>query len=364
MGIALVGAMACGSGGDTAPGDAAGGVDAIAADAAPREPLLTYAADDPAIRYEGRWDRSTPAAPRAAWSGAAIRLRVDAAEVVLQVTEAGQWKRQNAITVFVDGVRVATHDLVEGAQELQVATGLADGPHDVLIAKSTEAMRGMITIDGLRLVDARPLGPPPAPATALQFIGDSITCAGGNIGPSDSGCDATDYEDGGQGFPMLTAAAMDAELDVVCQSGIALWRNASPILDYYQAQVLPFVDGEPAATPRAATHVVINLGTNDLSGGDPPEAEYKAALHALLDAVRADSPTATVLLVVGPIVAGPSADLLEGWYGEVATERADPLMRTLRLPGQNEAPGQVACSHPNAALHADIAAILLDELAP
>jgi lysophospholipase L1-like esterase len=283
--------------------------------------------------------------------------------VVVQVTEAGQWKRQNALTVFVDGVRVGTHDLVEGAQEVQVATGLADGPHDVLIAKSTEAMRGMITLDGVRLVDARPLGPPSARAIGLQFIGDSITCAGGNIGPSENGCDATDYEDGGQGFPLLTAATLDAELDVVCQSGIALWRNASPILDYYEAQVLPFVDGEAAATPRAASHVVINLGTNDLSGGDPPEAEYKAALHALLDAVRADSPTATLLLVVGPIVAGPSADLLEGWYADVAAERADPLIRTLRLAGQNEAPGQVACSHPNAALHADIAALLVDELA-
>ena len=69
-----------------------------------------------------------------------------------------------------------------GTKKIALASALADGPHDVLLYRRSEASFGESSFAGFDVAPSAYLAADPAPARRLEVIGDSISGGYGNEG--------------------------------------------------------------------------------------------------------------------------------------------------------------------------------------
>jgi len=88
---------------------------------------------------------------------------------------------QNRFTVVVDGGAPKTVTSPAGQASLQLATGLANGPHNLVIWRNTEASIGVTQFTGLSNLGTGGalLAPNAAPDRRIEMIGDSLTVGAG-----------------------------------------------------------------------------------------------------------------------------------------------------------------------------------------
>ncbi|MCB9554746.1 MAG: hypothetical protein H6707_01500 [Deltaproteobacteria bacterium] len=320
---------------------------------------LSVAAPDSKILLGGRWDQST-GKPRCNWAGCSFRIHASAKEVFASIADGnGQtgnpatWgTRDNELTCYVDGKRVARVVLERNVKkEYQLVTGLSAGPHLIECRKSSEAMRGMIQLDALRLNNAA-LHAPIGWSYKMLFIGDSISAGAGNLGYPTCNGDAQEQEDTARAYTGLTALAFDAETTIAAVSGIKAQDppfrqdavgDAFGVRNLYSLPVTPAKDSVQIA--------LINLGTND--GGDSPG--YRAALGELISGLRGRYGNIPVVLVQGPMNTSFDAAFKDLMQAHSGLTRVD-------FPFDNS-PSRVGCtSHPNLPHHADLAKQLVGHL--
>ncbi len=98
----------------------------------------------------------------------------------------------------------------------------------------------------------------------IEFVGDSISCGWGMIGPKDGTYAA---QDGSLAFPYLTAQAMNADYSITALSGQGLLMG-SPGIPAGYLQTSPKRSGNMYDFARKADIVVLNVGTNDCRTGN------------------------------------------------------------------------------------------------
>jgi lysophospholipase L1-like esterase len=109
--------------------------------------------------------------------------------------------------------------------------------------------------------------------------------------------------------------------------------------------------------------VVIDLGTNDFSLGDPGAA-FLTAHQALVTRVRQNYPSALIVIALGPML----SDLWPVGAQALTQARArltalvagfnaagDPQVRLIEFPNQDGAPSFGCRNHPSAATHRQLA---------
>jgi len=251
-------------------------------------------ADDPHIRYSGRFDFSNPKAPRFDWPAVSI-------SAVFQGTAIGILLNDglNDYDAYIDG-NLQKVIVTDSATQYTVG-GLRPGTHTLLLVKRTEASFGIAAFKGLLLQKGMSLSKPPSPPSRrIEFVGDSLAC-GAEVEDSDTSCEPSHFRptaNGGLAYGPLAARALGAEYRVTSYSGTGILKKFGaaklPMPGYYPrvlaGQETPVIDPQQWV-PDA---VVVELGGNDFFSDTPPPSweEFEDAYNQFITRLRTDYPEA------------------------------------------------------------------------
>jgi hypothetical protein len=193
-------------------------------------------------------------------------------------------------TVYLDGVRLSERFYVKGTnQKITIANFTGNYFHTVKIVKQTEFKWAVSTITSLDfkgyLIEA-----PAEKEHYIEFLGDSLTAAYGNIGkPGDTPADSPKFQDGTKSYAYLFAESVDADYSMISRSAVGLsqcWTN-SPIIDYYKAYSKDRSKEEfDTKTARKPDLIVLHLGANDYNVGGSNETNFVTRGKELMNHLR------------------------------------------------------------------------------
>jgi lysophospholipase L1-like esterase len=259
------------------------------------------------------------ASPRFDWPGTQIRTRVDGGTLAVRLDDSGN----NRYLVTIDGVAQPVLKPTAGAHDYTLATNLAAGAHDVAIARRTETFFGATTFLGFTATGGK-LVATPGPGRWIEFVGDSITCGYGVLGPDESHCFSNDTEAEDLAWGALTARQLGAAHTAIAFSGKGVIRN----VDNSTTDLVPTIfertlADDPAAwgfTAYTPDVVVVDLGTNDFGQGDPGAA-FVTGYTAFAAKIRGHYPNAWILIAQSPMVSGDSRTKMAGYLDQVVKAR-------------------------------------------
>lgn len=197
----------------------------------------------------------------------------------------------SALNVVVDGDtdNVKTYWVEAGDTTVKVVNDLPYGEHTIQITRSNSNY-GVMTLKSVTYKGT--LGTASVNPLQFEFLGDSITAAGGESGNPDGGSSdnlaKSKAHNTFYGYAAQTARAFGADVSLIARSG------------YTTAQVRSlFKDSSWDFANNQKDVVVINLGTNDFGYANKPDPNdidgYADTCHALLADVRAKYPDAYII---------------------------------------------------------------------
>ncbi|MCX8125419.1 MAG: GDSL-type esterase/lipase family protein [Spirochaetes bacterium] len=300
-------------------------------------------ADNPNIQYYGRWDRTDAVVAKSGWGttyiiagfyGTSLTLRLSAWDTRFAYAIDDFSDHKNFIKIRVKNQKDQYY--ATPTQTPYTITGLTDGPHKIMLVRTSEGMSGIVNFAGFGLDMGKTLyDPGPRPTRKMEFIGDSITCGalnewqGSNPCPNEwGGC----ISNGDLTFGPMLARMYGAEWMTICRGGIGIYRNCNGCNPpATMPTVYPKVFFEMTPTPTTpdwnfsgwqADVVVIALGTNDFSSGTPDKTAFQNAYSNFLTTLRSYYPNAFILCTEPiPSWMGKTAG---DYINEVVTNKNDP----------------------------------------
>jgi len=313
----------------------------------PIDASMTMDAGVADIHLIGRFDLSDPSAPAFAFSGTAIVTRFNGTGIAADLETGGS----DAFAVVVDNQPAKTVKPPQGRGVRTLATGLPQGAHDLAIYKRTESFVGTVKFHGFSVENGSISASPFPFAHRMEFIGDSITCGYGDegMGPNCGFTPDTENEYGAWGG--VGARALNAAHTAICYSGKGVIRNFGGGTTETMPTIFQRTLGAsplPPWTFSAYTPdvVVINLGTNDYSTGDPGTA-FSDGYLALLKLVRQKYPGAWIVCALGTMMGQTQIDSAHAYIQTAMTKMNDPRVSYLELGVQNQADGLGCDWHPS-----------------
>ena len=206
-------------------------------------------------------------------------------DVTLIVTS----NKESYFTVYVDGVRSETRFMATGIKELTIASFADSCFHTIRVVRQGEVAWSQSMLKSLKIMGYL-FEAPEDRDLYIEFYGDSLTSAFGNIGdPSDPAPhDVPKYQDATQSYAFLTTEALNADCSILAMSGVGLATG------HYQKHFLYYFsqfchkrgnaafEFEGARVPDIA---VVRLGANDFSVGCTRE-QYVSRAKELIDYIR------------------------------------------------------------------------------
>lgn len=318
----------------------------------------TPPATAPLVRYVGRFDMTDVAGPRFAWAGSSIHARFRGTRLRARITGA-----PNIYQVVIDGQPTSVLKTDPGKTDIEVARGLADGVHDVILYKRTEALFGSAVFLGFEPAESLLPAAPPS-RRQIEIIGDSISNGYGIEGES-AHCPFTpETENAYLTYGALAARALQAEERITAWSGRGVFRNyGGDKTDTLPVLFERTIPDDPAShwtfTWPLPDVVVINLGTNDFGQGDPGPG-FVTAYETFLARVRAEYSNATIFCALGSMLAEPSVSIARRYIQKVVADAASPRVAFLEFPTQDLAHDGAGCDyHPNVVTQKKMADILV-----
>jgi lysophospholipase L1-like esterase len=329
------------------------------------------APEAPSVRLIGRIDNNDAAGPRFSWSGSSIVARFSGTAVSVHLSDS-----VDHFKVLIDG-QDQPGFIGSGDKTYPLATGLAAGTHDLVVYRQSEAFDGPTQFFGLTFPGGGTLlAPPPPRSHKIELIGDSISCGYGDTGtPAVCGgagvCSfSLATEDHYQSYGATAARALDADLISVSWSGIGMVHNCcgasgstTDTMPSYYGYALP-----PPASPTTnwdfanwtSELVLINLGTNDYTGGDPG-AIFTSTYVTFFQRVRANYPNAYIMLLLGPMLSGSDLTSARMRLNSVLTTVNDPKSSLFEFTTEDF--NAVGCDcHPTVTTHQSMATALAAEI--
>lgn len=313
----------------------------------------SYAANDSAITYMGRTvEVDSTGYVRFNYPGVTAMLNFTGPKLEMTTNPgSGYWM------VEVDSLPAVKMQLTDKDSVLTIASGLEDGPHSARITYCIEGyefnpeIRGFQLAEGEKLLDAPQKG-----KLKIEFIGNSITCGYGTEAPDADTHFSYDTENHTLGYAYLTARALDADFNMVCRSGIGIYRNfdgkkegdttGTMPLEYDNAML--YVKDIPWDFSRFTPDIVcVNLGTNDTSTGNYDIKLFREKYEAFADHLREVYPDAKIVLLSGCMLNGKELELVKQQLDSVALGREN-FFRFDMTP-QDGSLGYGADYHPSSA---------------
>lgn len=281
-------------------------------------------ASDPCFHYAGRFDFADPASPVIIWEASTISVDFDGDRIEAKFSGVSD---QVFFDATVDGSSTIIA-LRKGSPDATVALPVSGaGRHHLELFKRSEASAGTVHFNGIEVAAGSGVYPPAAPRyrVRMEFIGDSITVgACDQDGPADQWEDRKTH-DAAFSWAALTAADFSADYRNISISGIGVASGyTSVVMGEVWDRTYPVPTSQRADLAAWTPDVVfVLLGDNDdsypRSRSLPFPAHFKEKYSALVHAIRAGYPRATIILLNGGMWAGThSADLESAWASAVA----------------------------------------------
>lgn len=314
-------------------------------------------ADHPLLRYTGRFDLTSPAAPRCSWpnSSLAFTLSGGSATLTLKESHKSHWQ------VVLNGTPTTVLALQPGEHPYLIADQLPPGPHLIELVKRTEASQGITQILGLELAHGARLLPTPAHPRRIEVIGDSITCGFGNEAANQEEKFSPDTQNAWLTYGAIAARAFNADYIAIAASGKKLHPDNTLVSMYDRV-----LAGSPSPkwdfTAWSPDVIIVNLGTNDFSRENPEQESWVAAYVAFIQRLRSHHPRSALYCAVGPMISEwpgtrkPRSTLLGYLEKVLARANADlppgtPPARLLDFGVQMQHHGIGAQWHPSVRTH-------------
>jgi lysophospholipase L1-like esterase len=320
---------------------------------------------DPRLAWAGR---ITGTLPMFSWTGTQLRLRFRGRGVRFVLESQGDSHMQEADRNFyelnVDHRDSSSHAISKSEREIEVDS-LLTGEHEVVLEKVTEALCGRDRLVRIEILDGELLQAAPTTRRIL-FLGNSITAGYGIEDNDPMSHFRPETQNGSVTYAGVAAGLLNASRTQVCISGRGLVRN----FDGTKNDILPkFLDWSSPQDPKPwpveerSDVVVVEIGTNDFSMGDPGELTFVLACQHLVRTLMAKYPNAHLVLIDSPMLTDeypvnprtrqpvPSHSLLRAYLAQVrrglaATER--PRLSVCQLTPQGaDIYGYGADYHPN-----------------
>lgn len=255
------------------------------------------------ISYYGRWDFSDPKSPAADLGAVYIRAAFEGPDISIVLEDNG-----NCYQYSIDGGNFSVFQ-GSGCVKYVLASGLDDGPHEVLFIKRSSSTFGQTKIRGFWLKPGKQLLAPPVPKPRkVEFLGDSLILGYGNEGDNSTVFTGIGIENGYMAFGPQAAALLDADFSVIAESAIGIIQNSGlyfndksfHMIDLYRS-ILRFGAASwdfSACQPPDA--VVIAAGANDFLGFnvDATQEQYETAYAGLLSFIREKNPSAHIFIML------------------------------------------------------------------
>jgi hypothetical protein len=306
----------------------------------------------------GRFDTSDPAGPKFAWSNSTIKANFNGTGISVNLKSVGD----NWFNVIVDGdVKEPINVNSTTASPITLTSGLQQGKHSIELVKRTEASQGEVQFLGFTVTDGKLLDAPKPSSKRILFIGDSITAGYGNEGASQYQSFTPKNENAYLSYGALTARNLRADVMNISCSGKGVMLNCdkstTDILPEICDRVLPFDKTSLWDEDKWLPYIiVINLGTNDFSGGGIlDKAAFTTAYKAFVDSIRYQYPEADVYCGIGPLLSGQQLECQRDYVSTVVNTRkssGDKKIHFIEFPVQDYANGYGEDWHPSLKTHA------------
>lgn len=217
------------------------------------------------------------------------------------------------VKVIIDGSRRQRFAVVNGSEKL-IIEGLSHKRHRVEVLKVTESIAKLCFDEIVLLGNGAQLqNPPYNNPKKLEFIGDSITCGYGVIGPATQPSYHTYQQDNTYSYAFLTAEKLGAEGRYISVSGKGIFCNCEcnrddvKAVEYYEYQSRTGGICNDGWEPDV---LVINIGTND-GAGNAPKEDFAVAAREMLEKARARYENAHIIWLYG---------MMNNGYAEIIRE--------------------------------------------
>ncbi len=270
------------------------------------------------------------------------------------------------LNFYVDGQLQVSRKagMIRGEVDKVIAKGLSKGLHTFKIERQNEADKGPLFINSVTVNGE--LGAKPADKDLyIEFIGDSITTAYGNLWPDNRGDvpgsnapSSSYYQDGTRGYAYLAAKELDADYSIVAQQGIGCYvgLHNHTMTQTYTRTCYQTGKNQTWSFDRVPDVVVINLGTNDMSCGKSDAASIQTGFVNFIKLVQKKNPGAKILWVYGAMISDGSAEI------QNAVAAAGGASAGVYAYTNLIANGDGGIGHPSAAAHAQNAVIVAREI--
>ncbi|AKV04087.1 hypothetical protein AKJ09_10750 [Labilithrix luteola] len=323
------------------------------------------------VHITGRFDARDPAGIRFSWPGTSVRARFSGTGVTLHLVDTGA----DQFDVSIDGAPPTLLKTTADQNTYSLASGLADGDHDVVVTKRTEALIGsaqlfeFVSSEGRSLVATRvKLG------RRIEIVGDSISCGYGVLGTEPTCAFGADTESEPSAYGNLTAQALGASHTTIAYSGIGMVRDfGGASVDQMPDRYGRALADDPTSVWNGSEEpdaIVVNLGTNDFQATEPGPI-FQTTYETFLGTLRTKHPNAVIVATLSPMISdyypegGNFRTLARGYIqGAVATRNAqgDAKVSFLEFDLQTGEDGYGCDFHPNVVTHQKMSAKLVSVL--
>jgi lysophospholipase L1-like esterase len=268
------------------------------------------------VRILGRTEPAGPNAFQIQWPGSGFETRFTGGTLTAAITDTGQ----NWLGIEVDG-KAMKLPLREGTFTYTLFSG-AKGDHVVRVTRRTGVSSGLTTIASIK-ADG-PLAATPAPTRRILAIGDSITAGYGADADTKTCPDIRTMANPEITYAALTARYFGADLHTIAIDGRGVSQNygggGGDLMGAASKRALPN-DPKPwaisAYTPQV---VIVNLGVNDFTSGDPGD-KFDTAYDALLADIRRNYPQAWIVGAFGSMLYGADYNAARDSIKDVVARR-------------------------------------------
>ncbi len=302
--------------------------------------------NDPNITYEGRINYRADAA-ELSWPGTSATINFEGTSVtaILQDLDTA-----NYYNVIIDNRVVSKINTEKEKKSYVLASGLADGKHQVQLFKRTEWDKGKTLFYGFELPDGVKLLPPSAPKKRkIEFYGNSITCGYANEDSEGKDRWFGYFQNNYLTYAAITARHFDAQYYNNSKSGIGILVSWFPFVmpDIYDRTDPTDSTSKWDFSKYTPDIVVINLFQNDswlvnMPNHDsfkhyfgtkaPDEATIIAAYKSFVSSIRSKYPNASIICALGSMDATREGSVWPGYVQKAVDQLNDKKIFTHFFP--------------------------------
>lgn len=334
----------------------------FAAETSTAEPVLnSIPITDSHVAAMGRLEKTSDNSARFGYPGVSFFVAFEGKELNLTARSSGD---QSHLEVRVDNQAPQVLKLSSAPAIINLVKSDTTSKHQVVIVHRGETWHGLVTLQSLS-TDGKFLPAPILPKRKILVLGDSVTC-GEAVERIADGKKNSSWWNPSLSYGMLTAKALNAQVQLVCMGGHGLIRswdgktNELNLPDYYELTIAD--QSNPAKwdqTQYQPDLIVSAIGTNDFSKGIPDRETYINAYVKLLLKLLADHKHAQIVLTEGAILNGDSKAALTDYLHEAIKRTADTRVH---YAASNYYPGDKTDAHPTKEQHAAMAKDLTAEV--